>query len=293
MANNLQPAANFGILLRTASGLNFGVALPELFTPKFNNESSFSSTAVSPFDNILISAYYRRRVEGKLVSRTKGGVRSRKKTREANAPLEFYLNYKYSSFNNSQLEALIKFNLSENFWVGGSYRLSYGFTANLGFSYKRITLGYSYEPGGQPDAGFSSGTHDAILGVRFGERKKFKRSTPVLYSQLKNVPAEHHVARFQSETEDPDKITHEETEQKKYYVVIRSFADFNQADVYKKKLIAEKYNANVFYYEKEKKYYVYLLETAKQHEANEEARKLRNYTKLKSATVLTVTTSQK
>jgi type IX secretion system PorP/SprF family membrane protein len=293
MANNLQPAANFGMLLRTASGLNFGITLPELFTPKFNSESSFSSTTVSPFDNILISAYYRRRVEEKLVSRTKGGVRSRKKTKEGNAPLEFYLNYKYSSFSNSQLEALVKFNMSEYFWIGGSYRLSYGFTANLGISYQRITLGYSYEPGGQPDTGFSSGTHDAILGVRFGERKKFKRSAPVLHSQLKNVPAEHHAARFQAETEDPGKINQDETVQKKYYVVIRNFADFNQADTYKKKLIAEKYNANVFYHEKEKKYYVYLLETSKQHEANEEARNLRNYTKLKSASVLTVTTSQK
>jgi hypothetical protein len=293
MANNLQPAANFGMLFRTASGLNFGVALPELFTPKFNSESSFSSPAVSPFDNILISAYYRRRVEGKLVSRTKGGVRSRKKTKEGNAPLEFYVNYKYSSFSNSQLEALVKFNLSENIWVGGSYRLSYGFTANLGVTFQRITLGYSYEPGGQPDTGYSSGTHDAILGVRLGDRKKFKRSAPVLHSQLKNVPAEHHAARFQAETEDPNKINQEETIQKKYYVVIRSFADFNQADGYKKKLIGEKYNANVFYHEKEKKYYVYLLETSKQHEANEEARNLRNYTKLKSASVLTVTISQK
>jgi type IX secretion system PorP/SprF family membrane protein len=293
MANNLQPVANFGMLLRTASGLNFGVALPQLFTPKFNSESAFSSTAVSPFDNILVSAYYRKRVEGKLVSRTKGGVRSRKKTGEGNAPLEFYLNYKYSSFGNSQLEALAKLNLSKNFWIGGSYRLSYGFTANLGFTYERITLAYSYEPGGQPDPGFSSGTHDAILGVRLGERKKFKRSTPELHSQLKNVPAEHHAARFQAEVEDPDKINKDETAQKKYYVVIRAFADFNQADVYKKKLIAEKYNANVFYHEKEKKYYVYLLETSKQHEANEEARNLRNYTKLKSASVLTVTVSPK
>jgi type IX secretion system PorP/SprF family membrane protein len=293
MANNFQPVANFGMLFRSASGLNFGVALPQLFTPKFNSESSFSSTAVSPFDNILITAYFRRRVEGKLVSRTKGGMRSRKKTKEANAPLELYLNYKYSSFGNSQLEALAKINLSENFWVGGSYRLAYGFTANMGITYNRITLGYSYEPGGQPEAGFSSGTHDAIVGVRFGEKKKFKRATPILRSQLKNVPTESHTARFQEEVEDPDNIKQEEIVQKKYYVVIRSFGDFVQADTYKKKLIAEKYNANVFYHEKDKKYYVFLLETSKQHDANEEARNLRNYTKLKSASVLTVITSEK
>jgi type IX secretion system PorP/SprF family membrane protein len=293
LANNLQPVANFGMLFRSASGLNFGVSLPQLFTPKFNSTSSFGSTAVSPFDNIFVTAYYRRRVEGKLVNRSKGGMRKRVKTKEANAPLEFYLNYKYAAAGNSQLEGLAKFNLSENFWLGASYRLGYGFTGNFGINYQRFTLGYSFEPGGQPDAGFSSGTHDVILGVRLGEKKKFKRVAPLLRSQISNAPSEHHTARFQEEVEDPDNIKAVETVKKKYYVVVRAFADFAQADVYKKKLITEKFNAEILYYEKEKKYYVYLLETLKQSDAHEEAKNLKNYTKFKDAHVLTVTAPEK
>jgi type IX secretion system PorP/SprF family membrane protein len=289
LADNIQPVANFGMLFRSASGLNLGVSLPQLFSPAFNGSSNFSRTSFSPFDNIFVTAYYRRKVDGKIVNRTKRGVRSRVKTKDANAPLEFYLNYKYSAAGNSQFEVLAKVNLSENFWLGASYKLPYGFTANLGVSYQRFTLGYSYEPGNQPEAGFSTGTHDFILGVRLGEKKKFKHVAPVLRSQLKTSPTEHHTARFQETVEDPDNIAADQSAKKKYYVVVRAFADFAQADAFKKKLIGEKYNADIFYYEKEKKYYVHLLETVKQSEANEEVKNLKNYTKLKDARVLIVT----
>ncbi len=289
LTNNIQPVANFGMLFRSASGLNLGISLPQLFSPTFNGTSNFSSTNVSPFNNIFVTAYYRKRVEGKIVNRTKNGMRSRVKTNEASAPLEFYLNYKYSAAGNSQFEVLAKVNLSEYFWLGASYKLPYGFTGNLGFNYQRFTLGYSYEPGNQPEAGFSTGTHDFILGIRLGEQKKFKRAVPLLRSTLKANPTEHHTARFQETVEDPDNINQEESIKKKYYVVIRAFADFVQADTYKRKLISEKYNAEVFYYEKEKKYYVHLLESNKQSEANEEVKNLKNYTKLKDARVLIVT----
>lgn len=285
LSNNTQPAANFGMVFRSASGLNLGVSLPQLFTPAFNGSKNFASTAASPFDNIFVTAYYRKKVEGKLVSRSKGGVHSKVKTKESNAPLEFYLNYKYAAAGNSQLEALVKFNLSENFWLGGSYRMPQGYTANFGITFQRVTLGYSYEPV-QND--LSSDAHDIILGIRLGEKRKVKRVIPILRSQLKAVPEEHHIARFQESVEDPDNIVTEKTVKKKYYVVVRSFADFGQADAFKRKLIGEKYNANVFYHEKDKKYHVYLMETTKQSEANDEAKNLRNYTKLKDAHVLTV-----
>lgn len=290
LSNNIQPVANFGMLFRSASGFNLGISLPQLFTPAFNGSDHFASTAVSPFDNIFVTAYYRRKVEGKLVNRTKRGVRSKVKSKEANAPLELYFNYKYSATGNSQMEALIKFNLSENFWLGGSYRLPQGYTANLGFAYQRFTLGYSYEPV-QND--LHSDIHDIILGIRLGEKKKFKRVIPVLRSQLKTVPTEQHTARFQETVVDPDNIAGEEKATKKYYVVIRSYSDFGQADGYKKKLRAEKYNANVFYNETDKKYYVFIMETLKQSEANEEVKNLKNYTKLKEAHVLTVTIRHK
>ncbi|MBL0745482.1 PorP/SprF family type IX secretion system membrane protein [Chryseolinea lacunae] len=292
LANNFQPAAGFGFLYRAGSGLNVGVSLPQLFPPKFNADASFSSTTVSPSDNVFVSIYYKRKVESRIVSKGKGGLKRNVKTQEAIAPLEFYFNYKYSKFGNSQFEFLGKLNLSQHFWVGGSYRLPYGFTGNVGISTERFLIGYSYEPGNQPQDGFSQGSHEVILGLKLGKQKKFKRNAPVLRSTLTKSPTEKHTARFQETTEDPNAInqTTEVEAKKRYFVVIRVFADFTAADGYKRKLINDKFNAEIFYNPADKKYYVHVLETQKAAEAHEEVRNLKTYTKLKEARVMIVTT---
>ena len=293
LANNIQPAASFGMLYRSGSGLNIGVSLPQLFPSVFNSDASFSELTVSPTDNVFFTIYYKRKVESKIVSRNKGGLKQKVRTQEAIAPLEFYLNYKYSKYGNSQFEFLAKLNLTQNFWLGGSYRLPYGFTGNLGINVQRFTFGYSYEPGNQPADGFSQGTHEVILGLKLGQLKKFKRAAPVLRSTLTKTPSEKHTARFQETVEDPNNINQQQGEiKKKYFVVIRVFNDFTAADVYKKKLIADKFNAEIFYNPQDKKYYVHVLETMKAAEAHEEVRNLKTYTKLKEARVLIVTTSK-
>ena len=294
LANNFQPTANFGMLYRSSSGINFGITLPQLFAPKFNSSASFDNTAITPLDNIIVTAYYRKKVEGKIVSRTKKGVRKKVKTADSFAPLEFYTMYKFAKAGNSQFEVMAKLNLSQSFWLGAGYRQSYGFTASMGFSYGKFLMGYSYELGSQPEPGFSNGTHELQLGLKLGEPKKFKRETPVLRSTISNTDYKH-VARFQQSIEDPDKIQVEESAapKKKFYVVIKVFADFNAADAFKKKLVEQKYNANIFYYEKDKKYHVHVLETLKQSEAYDEIRNLKNYTKLKEAHMLIVAPVQK
>ena len=207
--------------------------------------------------------------------------------------MEIYFNYKYSKFGTSQFEFLGKLNLTRNFWLGGSYRLPYGFTANLGINTQRFIVGYSYEPGNQPQDGFSMGTHEMILGLKLGSLKKFKRAAPVLRSTLTKTPSEKHTARFQETAEDPDQINKDQNgSKKKYFVVIRFFNDFTQADNYKKKLIAEKFNAEIFYNPQDKKYYVHVLQTYKASEAHEEIRNLKTYTKLKDARLLVVTTDK-
>jgi hypothetical protein len=75
-------------------------------------------------------------------------------------------------------------------------------------------------------------------------------------------------------------------------VVIRIFADFNQADTYKQTLIKDKFNADIFYNPQDRKYYVHVLETEKASEAHEEVRNLKAYTKLKQARVLIVNTEK-
>ncbi len=289
-ANNLQPEAGFGMLYRAGSGLNIGISLPQLFSPAFNSNASFTNTTVSPTDNVFLTIYYRRKVESRIVTRNKGGLKQKIKTEEAIAPLEIYFNYKYSKFGNSQFELLTKLNLTQSFWLGASYRLPYGFTGNLGFNLRRLVIGYSYEPGNQPADGFSQGSHEVILGLKLGSIRKFKRAAPVLRSTLTKPLVEKHAARFQETVEDPNVINKEEGEAKKrYFVVIRIFNDFTSADAYKRKLITDKYNAEVFYNPQDKKYYVHVLETLKSAEAYEEVRNLKNFTKLKDARVLIVT----
>ncbi len=289
LANNLQPSASFGMVYKSNSGLNIGLVLPQLFAPKFNSDSHFSSTAIAPLDNGFVSLYYKRKVDGKVVTRKVRGVTRRVKSSGGYAPLEFYALYKYSAFDNSQFEVITKLNLSENFYLGAGYRQSYGFTGHVGFAFDKVILGYSYEPGGQPEAGFSKGTHEIQLGIRLSNEKSYPKAAPVLKSTLKVTPDEKHTARFNQSTEDPNAINHpENANKKKYYVVIKAFGDFVSADNYKKKLLEEKYNADIFYHEEDKKFYVFVLSSLKSSEAFEEARNLKNYTKLKDARVLTV-----
>ena len=289
LANNIQPAASFGMVLRSTSGLNFGISLPQLFAPVFNSPSHFSSTAFSPFDNAYAMVYYRKKTEGKVVSRRRKGVRRRVKTSGGYAPLELYAMYKYSSFGTSQFEATAKLNMSDNFWLGAGYRQSYGLTAHTGFAFGKFMLSYSYEPGGQPEAGFSTGTHEVQLGLRLGDEKTYRRKNPVIRSTLQKAPEERHQARFSGSQNDLEKLNQSEpTTKRTYYVVLKDFADFAPADVYKKRVVDAGYNADIFYHKEEKRYYVFVLSTPKASEAAEEARNLQKYTRLKNARVISV-----
>jgi type IX secretion system PorP/SprF family membrane protein len=288
LANNIQPAANFGMAIKSESGFNFGIALPQLFAPKFNSATSFENTAVSPLDNVIVSAYYRKKVSGKMVNRRRKGVNQKVKTDESYAPLELWLLYKYAKAGNSQAEAMVKLNLSEHLWLGAAYRQYYGLSGSLGLNFGKFLLSYSYEPGNQPEPAFSMGTHEVQLGLRLGSLKSFRKKSPVLLSRLRQL-APQHSSRFKSDIPSLNsgiQLTTAATT--KYYVVIKVFADFNSADKYKQELRKDKFNANVFYFEKDRKYYVHILETEKASEAHQEVRNLKTYTKLKTARVLTI-----
>src|SRR5690606_31508534 len=146
---------NFGFMLKSESGFNFGVALPQLFGPKFNSLSNFEHTSISPMDNVIVSAYYRKKMSGKMVNRRRKGVNRKVKTDESYAPLESYALYKYAKAGNCRAEAMIKLNLSQNFWLGAAYRQSCGMSGSVGLSFSKFLLSYSYEPGSQPECAFS------------------------------------------------------------------------------------------------------------------------------------------
>lgn len=288
LADNIQPAANFGFMLKLQSGFNFGVALPQLFTPKFNSTASFDNPSVSPMDNVIISAYYRKRLSPKMVNRKRNGVNQKVKDEESYAPLEFYALYKYAKAGNSQAEAMVKLNLSDNFWLGAGYRQSYGLSGSLGVAFKKFLLSYSYEPGSQPEPAFSQGTHEIQLGLKLGTLKAFRKKSPVLLSRLRQQTALR-TSRFKQEIPPLNSTIQRATVDKsKYFVVVKVFTDFTSADKYKQELRGEKFNANLFYYEKDRKYYVHVFETEKSSEAHQEVRNLKTYTTLNTARVLTI-----
>lgn len=289
--NNIQPAASAGFVYKSASGINLGVVLPQFISQVPLADQPSPSPSVNPFDQILFSVYYKKKTESRFVNRTVKGMRTRAKAAAGYAPLEFYATYKLSAYQNSQFEVLTKINLSQSFWVGAGYRQQYGLTASAGFNIKKFILAYSFEPGSQPESGFSSGTHEIQLGLRFGNEKRLKRKAPVLRSALKAAAPQQHGTRLQHSVSDPEK--EEELDQiknakKKFLVVIKVFNDFNQAEQFKKKLMEQKFNADIYYYPNDKKYYVHVLQTVKSQEANEEVRNLKAYTKLKEAKVVVV-----
>lgn len=288
-ANNLQPAGSAGLLYQMASGLNLGVVLPQLFSPAFL-DASFTAVQPAPLDNIIGSISYRKKLEGRALTKKLRGLKSNSKSMDVYAPLELYLLYRYSAFNTSQLEAMGKFNLSPAFWLAASYRQSYGVVGHAGLNMKKLSCGYSFELGSQPESGFSQGSHEVFVSLRLGEKKKFKKEAPQFRSTLSGPQTTQHHARFQHEADDPESILDptKDAPKKHYYVVARSFADFTAADTYKKRLIVEKYNAQVYFHPKTKLYHVYIFSSLKSSEAYEEVRNLKNYTKLKDAKVLVV-----
>lgn len=287
--NNIQATASVGLHYQRTSGLNVGVVLPHLFAPSFL-EGSFSQFTPSPFDNMIASIGYRKRLDGKMVTKKVKGMKTRVKGTDIYAPLEMYLLYRYAAFGNSQLEAMGKLNLNTNVWIGASYRLAYGVVGHTGFNIKKFSVGYSFELGTQPEAGFSTGTHEIFMSLRVGEKKKVKSVAPVLRSALTTAKTPQHQARFQSLADDPEHHLDDtkETVKRTYYVVVRTFADFAAADVYKRKMLNDKYNAEIFYYPKDKRFHVHIFSTLKSAEAYQEVRNLKNYTKIKDARVLVV-----
>ena len=75
---------------------------------------------------------------------------------------------------------------------------------------------------------------------------------------------------------------------KKYYVVVKSFKDFNSADNFVRRLAEKELYTNIFYNKADKKYYVYTYETLKHKEAKEQEDAVYKLTKYRSVHILTI-----
>lgn len=285
--NNMQPAANAGFVLSTGGGLNLGVSLPRLFNQDFTFSQNFENTEFAPFDQINISAYYRRRYGKKIVTKRVKGVNKRVNIEGTYAPLQIYLLYQHSKVVEQRIEAALTLNLGDNMWVGGAYRLNYGPSAMVGFNMGQVSLGYAYEPASAQVSGYSNGTHEINLRLRIGERKEHQIADAVVKTMKKE---EERSARFSAEDidEGKDSMEGKVSSNKKYYVVVKSFKDFNSADTFVRRLAEKELYTNIFFNKADKMYYVYTYETLKQKEAKEQQEAVYKLTKYRSVKILTI-----
>ena len=57
-------------------------------------------------------------------------------------------------------------------WAGVSWRASDAVIAMVGFSYEQLTVGYSYDAGTSQLAGYNSGSHEILIGLRLKKKKQ-------------------------------------------------------------------------------------------------------------------------
>jgi type IX secretion system PorP/SprF family membrane protein len=169
--NSTLPAASFGMLYRNASGLNFGVALPKLIgTVLLDSDFSFT-----PFDNVILSAYYSNRPPAKSTLHNSKTAQKNKSKKVKYSPLEVYTIYRYSKLG-GQIEVTGKYNLNSSIWLAASYRQTTGIIPSLGLNLGNLAVSYFYESGFAGEIPLK--THEIWLGLKLGGENKFKEKTP-------------------------------------------------------------------------------------------------------------------
>jgi hypothetical protein len=283
--NNIQAISNVGFKLETKSGINVGAALPRLFKTQYANDQNFQAFQLSPFEEFTVMAYYKKRIDSKIVTRRKGRYKRRVKIEDTFAPFQFYALYRYSELVGQRIELLSTLTFNESLWVGGAYRLNYGFAGIVGFNVGKFKFSYAYEPASNLVNGIPNGSHEAQLRFTIGDKIKERVDRPTLKRLART---EERAPRFSADNVQLG--GNEETVQdKKYYVVVKQYKDFNSADYLVKKLKkTEDITSDIFYNKKNKVYYVYIYETFSRRDAYQNKDAAEEVTKFKNIKVIIV-----
>lgn len=70
-----------------------------------------------------------------------------------------------------------RFNYKGRVWIGGAYRNLDAFTGLVGFTWRNLLFGYSYDFTTSNLKNYSTGTHEVMIGVKFSKEED-KASTP-------------------------------------------------------------------------------------------------------------------
>ncbi|MBK6263841.1 PorP/SprF family type IX secretion system membrane protein [Marivirga sp. S37H4] len=283
--NNTQPISNVGFKLETSSGINIGASLPRLFKLQYANTQNFEVIELSPFDEFTIMAYYKKRIDNRIITKRNGRYKKRVKIEDVYSPLQIYALYQHSQLVGQRIELLSTLTYNEIFWVGASYRLNYGMSGLVGFNMKKLAFSYSYEPSSKLVNGIASGSHEIQLKFTIGDKVKELLERPKLKSLDRS---QEKAPRFSSQ--DVQLGGDESQVQKtKYYVVVQEYKDFNSADRLVKKLKKEEdITSDIFYNEKNGVYYVYIYETFSRRDAYKDKKAAEEITNFKNIKVIVV-----
>jgi type IX secretion system PorP/SprF family membrane protein len=135
--------------------LHAGIALPQLFSPKYSSPEAFAVTSISPFQSIVVHASNRF-----YFSRNKN-------------VFEPYLIYRLNQNTPSQIEVATIVHLQNQVWFGASFRQGLGASAMAGITLnKSATLGYSFTTGFSKENQIVRPSHEVQLALLLGKRHK-------------------------------------------------------------------------------------------------------------------------
>ncbi|TRX59144.1 type IX secretion system membrane protein PorP/SprF [Fulvivirga sp. M361] len=104
----------------------------------------------------------------------------------------------------SQVEGNVLFTYDKDLWLGVTYRQANNWAASLGtFVYDKITIGYSYEMNMGNFGDYSGGSHEFIIGYRFG--KKLQSQKPMVV-ELPIIDQKDYTKDFKVQEEKMDQL---------------------------------------------------------------------------------------
>ncbi len=200
--------------------LHAGIALPQLFTPKYSSTEAFAVTSISPFQSIVIHASNRF-----YFNRNKN-------------VFEPYLIYRLNQNTPSQIEVATIVHLQNQVWFGASFRQGLGASAMAGITLnKTATLGYSFTTGFSQENQIVRPSHEIQLALLFGKRhksavgiysfvnteKEKKKKTPAQLAAERKAKQEALAKKYQQTNvhNEPHKPVEKAPEPKKEEVVVQ------------------------------------------------------------------------
>ena len=144
---------NFGIMYMFDNRVKVGISANQLIGAKLNKLNALNPSGLA--DNRLVRHYH-------LTASYKAEVNNK-------IDIEPYTLVRTTFINPIQFEIGARGVFSDKYFAGLGYRYQDAFTALVGMNINQFSFGYSYDFTTSKLRNYSSGTHEVMLGFRFGK----------------------------------------------------------------------------------------------------------------------------